>query len=66
MRIRAKRLFPIALSPEALASALGMGDPRHVRNAIKTGELPVYERGKARRILVEDAVRWIKTYWKRG
>jgi excisionase family DNA binding protein len=57
-------MFPVALSPEALADALGI-HPRRVRAAIKAGELAVYQLGAKRRILVADAVEWVRTCWKR-
>jgi hypothetical protein len=58
-----KNLFPIALSATALARALQIR-PEKVLGAIRDLELPAYQNGKARRVLVVDAVAWVRT-WKR-
>jgi hypothetical protein len=58
-------MFPIALSPAALADALGI-DRRKVDHAIKHQSLSVYQLGASRRILVADAVDWVRTTWKKG
>jgi hypothetical protein len=55
-------LFPIALSASRLAQALDI-NPRVVLAAIKAKELPVYKLGLKRRVLVGDAVEWIREYW---
>ena len=55
-------LFPIALSPQRLAQALEV-NPRVVMQAIKAKELPVYKLGLKRRVLIVDAVEWIREYW---
>jgi hypothetical protein len=64
-RPRLKRLFPIALSFDAVAEALQI--PRHViHDAIyTTAELRAFECGQCRRVLVEDLVAWVKT-WPRA
>lgn len=62
---RLKRLFPIALSPAALADALQI-DRRHIDHAIKYEGLPVYQRGNARRVLIKSAVEWVERCWKKG
>ena len=64
-RIRTFKLFPIALSPASLAAALDV-DRRKIDAAIRVEGLPVYQNGAQRRILVEDAVDWIRRTWKRG
>jgi hypothetical protein len=55
--------FPIALSASRLAQALDINS-RDVLNAIKARELPVYQLGTKRRVLVDDAVRWIRDFWR--
>lgn len=60
---RVTPLFPVALSANSLADCLGIHRTK-VLAAINSGELPVYKKAMARRILVEDAVRWIKTTWE--
>jgi hypothetical protein len=55
----------LALSPAALATACQIA-PAVVAAAILNGELQVYTRGVARRILVSDAETWIRSQWKRG
>lgn len=64
-RVRKFRLFPIALSPASLAAALDV-DRRKIDHAIRFEGLEVFQHGNARRILVEDAVEWIRRTWKRG
>lgn len=64
MRERRTALFPIALSPTKLADCVGVL-PRVIADAIKTGDLPCYKRGTKRRVLVQDAVDWIKQTWER-
>lgn len=61
---RVKRLFPVALSISALAESLGI-DRRHIDRAVRDGTLPQYQIGVAKKILVEDAVRWVRENWKR-
>lgn len=56
-------IFPTALSASALARSLGVR-PAKVHAAVRAGELPVYVHGKARRILIEDAIRWVRETWK--
>ncbi len=56
-------LFPIALSPAMLAASVHIS-PDVVYRAIKNGELRVFRRGLARRILIMEAVFWIERYWK--
>jgi len=55
-------LFPIALSPAALAQSLGVA-PSVVYEAVRKGELKIYQRGLARRVLVLDACLWVEKYW---
>lgn len=64
-RARLKRLYPIALSVDALAEALGV-HRRLLLAAVRAGELPVYQLGTKRRVLVCDAVEYVRTYWKKG
>lgn len=64
MRERRTSLYPIALSPAKLADCLGVL-PRVVADAIKLGDLPCYKHGTKRRVLVQDAVQYIKQHWRR-
>jgi excisionase family DNA binding protein len=64
-RIRVNRLFPIALSVEKLGEAIGI-HKRILLAAIRAGELPVLKIGAKRRVLIEDAVAWLRrTYLER-
>src|SRR4051794_13596398 len=51
----------LALSPAAVATAIGV-DPRVVSAAIADGELKVFQRGKARRILCAHVEQWILSW----
>jgi len=61
---RLKRLFPVALSPAALADALQISR-RKIDAAIRFEGLPVYRSGLARRVLIEDACDWIRRAWNK-
>lgn len=63
MRQRITPLFPIAVAPVRLSECIGV-HRKVIDRAVNAGELRIYEKGKARRILVEEAVQWIKTTWK--
>jgi hypothetical protein len=63
--VPAKSLFPIALSASALARALQINKTKVLR-AVRDGEVDCYSLGTAKRILVADAIEWIKTTWKRN
>jgi hypothetical protein len=52
----------LALSPSALATAIGV-QPKVIHAAILRGELQVYQRGLARRVLVREAEDWIRNHW---
>jgi hypothetical protein len=52
----------IALSPAALATAIGVR-PDVIYDAILRGELKVYQRGLARRVLVSECEEWIRNQW---
>jgi hypothetical protein len=64
MRERRTAIFPIALSPAKLAECLGIRDTV-VADAIKNDLLPVYRQGVKRRVLVADAIEWVRTTWER-
>jgi len=64
-RARAFRLFPIALSPQGVADALGIHRGK-IDAAIHAGELAVYQHGSHKRILVCDVVDWIRDLRKSG
>ncbi len=53
----------LALSPAAVATAIGV-HPTVVAKAIDAGELEVFQRGVARRILVSHVERWILSWSK--
>jgi hypothetical protein len=58
-------LWPvIAVSVSRLADALDI-DRKQIYVAIKAGLLPIYRHGTHRRILIADAVDWIRKTWKR-
>jgi excisionase family DNA binding protein len=64
MRERRNAIFPIALSPAKLAECLGI-KRETVADAIKNDLLPCYRHGTKRRVLVQDAVAWIKNTWEK-
>jgi hypothetical protein len=64
-RITKRPVCFVALSPAALATAIGV-QPRVVYDAILIGEFPLYQRGMARRILISDAESWIRTTWRKA
>jgi hypothetical protein len=60
-----EELWPvIAVSVARLADALDI-DRNEIYAAIKKDLLPCYRHGTHRRILVADAVEWIRNCWKR-
>jgi hypothetical protein len=54
-------LFPIAVSPNRLSECVGVRR-QEVYDAIADEVLPAYRRGQRRFVLVEDAVRWVRTF----
>ncbi len=64
MRERRNAIFPIALSPAKLADCLGIR-PDVIADAIKQDLLPVYRQGVKRRVLIADAVAWVRNTWER-
>jgi hypothetical protein len=65
-RITKRPVCFIALSPAAIATAIGV-KPQIVYDAILSGELgPVYQRGLARRILISNAEQWMRDTWKKA
>lgn len=64
MRERRTAIFPIALSPAKLADCLGIR-PEVVTAAIKQRALPCYRKGAKRRVLIADAVTWVRTTWEK-
>jgi hypothetical protein len=56
-------VYPVALSPARMAQALSIRADQ-ITDAIRRGELPVYQLGVKRRVLVRDAARWIRRTWK--
>lgn len=63
-RERRNELFPIALSPAKLADCLGIR-VEQITEAIKDDLLPCYRKGLKRRVLIQDAVDWIRNTWER-
>ena len=58
-------LWPvIAVGIEHLARALAI-DAREIRDAIRDDLLPCYRHGTHKRILVSDAIEWIKNTWEK-
>lgn len=64
MRERRNAIFPIALSPAKLAECIGIR-AEVIADAIKQDLLPCYRQGTKRRVLVQDAVAWIKNTWEK-
>jgi excisionase family DNA binding protein len=62
-RERRTAIFPIALSPAKMADCLGV-KAEVIQDAIKDGELPCYQKGTKRRVLVSDCVAWVKRTWR--
>lgn len=58
---RKKPLPILAGSPWAVCAMLGVRDD-DIRPAIKSGALKVYKLGLRRRIVVADAVEWLRTH----
>ncbi|UGX93682.1 helix-turn-helix domain-containing protein [Bradyrhizobium barranii subsp. barranii] len=54
---------PIALSLLQAAELLGVHE-RHILNAVRSHELPAYQRGIAVRVLMTDLVDWVREHWK--
>lgn len=52
----------LALSPAALAGALGL-EPRVIHEAILLGHLTPRQIGSKRRIWVGDAEQWFRKHW---
>lgn len=57
---RKKPLPTVAGSPHTVCAMLNIRD-EDIRPAINSGEIPVYKLGLRRRIVVDDAVRWLRT-----
>jgi excisionase family DNA binding protein len=53
----------LALAPNAVATAIGISTDK-VRKAILAGDLPVYQHGQARRVLISDVETWIRSWHK--
>jgi hypothetical protein len=58
---RANRLFPVALSPQEMADALGIHIDR-LRDLMRKAGTPIYTIGLKRRVLVQDAVSMIREH----
>ena len=62
---RREELWPvIAVSVARLADALGI-ERREIYEAIKDDLLPCYMHGIKRRILLCDAIEWVRMVWPR-
>jgi excisionase family DNA binding protein len=65
MARKREELWPvIAVSVSRLADALGI-ERREIYEAIKGDLLPAYRRGTHVRILIVDAIEWVRNTWKR-
>jgi hypothetical protein len=62
-RARVTPLFPVAVAPARAAECLGVRRAA-IDEAIRAGELIVYQKGLKRRVLVEDLVAWVRNTWK--
>jgi hypothetical protein len=58
--IRKKPLFPVAGPPHLVCDVLNIRDD-DLRDAINSGAVPVYRLGLRRRVVIEDAVKWLRT-----
>jgi hypothetical protein len=58
---RVNRLFPLALSPQEMADALGIHIDR-LRDLMRKAGTPIYTIGLKRRVLVQDAVAMIRDH----
>lgn len=58
---RVNRLFPLALSPQQMADALGIHIDR-LRGLMRKAGTPIYTIGLKRRVLVADAVAMIREH----
>jgi hypothetical protein len=62
---RSEPLWPvIAVSTARLAESLGI-ERREIYAAIKDDLLPCYRKGVKRRILIVDAIEWVRATWER-
>jgi hypothetical protein len=59
---RAEKLFPVALSPAQAADATGTR-PEEIRDLIERANIPLYQIGMRRRVLVADLVEAIRNHW---
>jgi len=65
MARKREELWPvIAVSVSRLADALGI-ERREIYDAIKADLLPAYRHGTHVRILIVDAIEWVRATWKR-
>lgn len=58
---RKKPLEIVAASPSAVCAMLGIRDA-DIRGAINSGALPVYVLGLRRRLVLADAIAWLRTH----
>jgi hypothetical protein len=62
---RREELWPvIAVSVARLADSLGI-ERREIYAAIKDDLLPCYRHGVKRRVLIADAIEWVRKTWVR-
>jgi len=60
-----EELFPvIAVSVARLAESLGISRAE-IYEAIKNDWLPCYRKGVKRRVLIVDAIEWVRNTWER-
>jgi hypothetical protein len=65
MSRKREELWPvIAVSVSRLAGALGI-ERREIYDAIKNDLLPYYRHGVKRRVLIADAIEWVRNTWER-
>ncbi len=62
-RKRKFSVVQIAVSPLAAADACNCSYEHVILPAVLAGEIPVYTKGSARRILIEDLVKWVRETW---
>ena len=63
MARKASRIWPIMLSISELAAALSV-TRQEIYDAHRDGLLPIYRKGTRRRVLIADAVEWVRATWR--
>lgn len=54
---------PVVSASPAMVAAMLNVQPRDLADAVAKGQITVYTRGTRRRIILEDALNWMRTTW---